>query len=136
LSRWSLAALVGIHLDVGGALEGLAIGAAAGLGYAASTAFVEGGLAAPRGWRRVATAAVVGLTCAAATLTLALSGRALVGGTVHLIAAASQGSQVVLTPLGRLVGEPDFGPVSAAILGTGEGFLFGAGLAFGLTRRP
>jgi DNA-binding winged helix-turn-helix (wHTH) protein len=136
LSRWTLAALVGVHLDVGGGLEGVAIGAAAGLGYAASTAFAEGGLAAPRGWRRVATAAVVGLACAAATLALALSGRALVGGTVHLIAEASQGSQVVLTPLGRLVGEPDFGPISAAILGLGEGLLFGAGLAFGLTRRP
>ena len=136
LSRWSLAALVGVHLNVGGGVEGLAIGAAAGLGYAASTAFAEGGLAAPRGWRRVATAAVVGLACAAATLALALAGRALVGGTVHLIAEASQGSQVVLTPLGRLVGEPDFGPVTAAILGTGEGLLFGAGLAFGLTRRP
>ena len=125
-----------MHLDVGGGLEGLVIGAAAGLGYAAATTFAEGGLAAPRGGRRIATAAVVGLACAAATLALALSGRALVGGTVHLIAAASQGSQVVLTPLGRLVGEPDFGPVSAAILGTGEGLLFGAGLAFGLTRRP
>jgi len=136
LSRWTLAALVGVHLDVGGGLEGVAIGAAAGLGYAASTAFAEGGLAAPRGWRRVATAAVVGLACAVATLALALSGRALVGGTVHLIAEASQGSQVVLTPLGRLVGEPDFGPISAAILGLGEGLLFGAGLAFGLTRRP
>jgi DNA-binding winged helix-turn-helix (wHTH) protein len=136
LSRWSLAALVGVHLDVGGALEGLAIGAAAGLGYAASTAFAEGGMAAPRGWRRVATAAVVGVACAAATLALALSGRALVGGTVHLIAQASQGSQVALTPLGRLVGEPEFGPVSAAVLGLGEGLLFGAGLAFGLTRRP
>jgi DNA-binding winged helix-turn-helix (wHTH) protein len=136
LSRWSLAALVGVHLDVGGGLEGLVIGAAAGLGYAASTAFAEGGLAAPRGTRRIATAVVVGLTCAAATFALAVAGRALVGGTVHLIAEASQGSQVVLTPLGRLVGEPDFGPVTAAILGLGEGLLFGAGLAFGLTRRP
>jgi DNA-binding winged helix-turn-helix (wHTH) protein len=136
LSRWSLATLVGVQLDVGGALEGLAIGGAAGLGYAAATALAEGGLAAPRGWRRVATAAMVGLTCAAATLALALSGRALVGGTVHLIASASQGSQVLLTPLGRLLGEPDFGPLTAALLGTGEGLLFGAGLAFGLTRRP
>jgi DNA-binding winged helix-turn-helix (wHTH) protein len=136
LSRWSLAALVGVHLNVGGGLEGVAIGAAAGLGYAASTPFAEGGLAAPRGGRRVATAAVVGLACAAATLALALAGRALVGGTVHLIAEASQGSQVVLTPLGRLVGEPDFGPVTAGILGLSEGLLFGAGLAFGLTRRP
>jgi len=54
----------------------------------------------------------------------------------HLIAEASQGSQVVLTPVGRLLGEPDFGPVSAAVLGTGEGLLFGIGLAIGLTRRP
>ncbi|HZI81807.1 MAG TPA: transcriptional regulator [Vicinamibacterales bacterium] len=136
LSRWSLAALVGVHLDVGGGIEGLVIGGAAGAGYAVSTAFAEGGLAAPRGWRRITTAVVVGLACAAATLALALSGRALVGGTVHLIAQASQGSQALLTPLGRLVGEPDFGPVSAAILGLGEGLLFGLGLAFGLTRRP
>ena len=136
LSRWTLAALVGVQLDVGGGVEGLAIGAAAGLGYAGATALAEGGLAAPRGWRRAATATVVGLACAAATLALTLAGRALVGGTVHLIAEASQGSQVVLTPLGRLLGEPDFGRVSAAVLGTGEGFLFGAGLALGLTRRP
>jgi hypothetical protein len=117
-------------------VEGLAIGGAAGLGYAAATAVTEGGLAAPRGWRRLATAGVVGLACAAATLALALAGRALVGGTVHLIAQASQGSQVVLTPLGRLLGEPDFGPVTAAVLATGEGLLFGLGLAYGLTRRP
>jgi len=136
LSRWTLAALVGVHLEVGGGVEGLAIGAAAGLGYAAATALAEGGLAAPRGRRRAATAMVVGLACAAATLAIALAGRALVGGTVHLIAEASQGSQVVLTPVGRLLGEPEFGPVSAAVLGTGEGFLFGVGLALGLTRRP
>jgi DNA-binding winged helix-turn-helix (wHTH) protein len=136
LSRWTLSALVGVHLEVGGSIEGLAIGAAAGLGYAASTARAEGGLAAPRGSRRLATAAAVGLACAAAALALALSGHALVGGTVHLIAEASQGSQALLTPLGRLVGEPNFGPISAAILGTGEGLLFGLGLALGLTRRP
>jgi DNA-binding winged helix-turn-helix (wHTH) protein len=135
LSRWTLAALVGVHLNVGGGIEGVAIGGAAGLGYALSTAFAEGGLAAPRGWRRIATAAVVGLACAAASFALALSGRALVGGTLHLIAEGSQGSQALLTPLGRLVGEPEFGPVSAAILGLGEGLLFGAGLAYGLTRR-
>jgi DNA-binding winged helix-turn-helix (wHTH) protein len=120
-----------------GAAGGAGVGAGLSLAEAAflSTAFAEGGLAAPRGWRRIATAAVVGLACAAATLALALSGHALVGGTVHLIAEASQGSQALLTPLGRLVGEPDFGPVSAAILGLGEGLLFGAGLAYGLTRR-
>jgi hypothetical protein len=48
----------------------------------------------------------------------------------------SQGSQATLTALGRLIGEPDFGPLTAALIGTGEGALFGAGLALGLTRRP
>jgi hypothetical protein len=42
----------------------------------------------------------------------------------------------MLTPLGRLMGEADFGPLSRAIIGTGEGGLFGFGLALGLTRRP
>jgi hypothetical protein len=59
-----------------------------------------------------------------------------VGGTIHLIAQASRGSQATLTPLGQLLGEPDFGPLTAALLATGEGALFGAGLALGLTRRP
>jgi hypothetical protein len=136
LSRWSLAALVGTHIDIGGGLEGLVLGGAAGLAYAAATTVAGGGLATPRGWQRVKTAAAVGIACGLAALTLSLAGRALVGGTIHAIAAASQGSQVVLTPLARLIGEPDFGPVSAGLLGTGEGLLFGAGLALGLTRRP
>jgi hypothetical protein len=71
-----------------------------------------------------------------AALALTLTGRPLVGGTVHAIARAAQGSQVTLTPLGRLIGEPDFGPVSQAIIGAGEGALFGLGLALGLMRRP
>jgi hypothetical protein len=40
-----------------------------------------------------------------------------------------------LTPIARLVGEADFGPLTAAVIGIGEGALFGIGLAFGLTRR-
>jgi hypothetical protein len=58
-----------------------------------------------------------------------------VGGTIHSIAQSSQGAQATLTPLGRLIGEPDFGPVTASVIGTAEGALFGFGLAFGLTRR-
>jgi hypothetical protein len=46
------------------------------------------------------------------------------------------GSQTTLTPLGRLIGEPDFGRLTAAVIGTGEGALFGLGLTLGLTRRP
>ena len=136
LGRWSLAALVGVNLDIGGGLEGIAIGAAAGLGYSVATSRSEGGLAAPRGHRRLTATAIVALTCGLAALVLALAGRPLVGGTIHLIAQASRGSQATLTPLGQLMGEPDFGYLTAALLATGEGALFGVGLALGLTRRP
>jgi len=79
---------------------------------------------------------LVAAACGLSALGLTLAGRFLVGGTIHAIAQASQGAQVSLTPLGRLVGEPDFGPLSRAVIGTGEGALFGFGLAAGLTRRP
>jgi hypothetical protein len=69
-------------------------------------------------------------------LMLAVSGRPLIGGTIHAIAHAAHGSQVEMTPFSRLIGEPDFGPLSRALIGTGEGALFGLGLALGLTRRP
>jgi DNA-binding winged helix-turn-helix (wHTH) protein len=135
LGGWSLAALVGIDVGVGGLLEGLVIGAAAGLGYSLGTAGTEGGLAAPRGRRRTSAAAVTAATCGAAALALALSGRPLVGGTIHAIAEASRGSQATLTPIARLIGEPDFGRLTASLVGTGEGAVFGLGLALGLTRR-
>ena len=136
LGRSSLAALVGVQVATGGGLEGLVIGGASGLGYAIATSRVEGGLAAPRGRRRLQVAAITAFICGLGALALSLGGRPLVGGTIHAIAQASQGSQAALTPLGRLIGEPDFGPITRAVIGMGESALFGAGLAFGLTRRP
>jgi DNA-binding winged helix-turn-helix (wHTH) protein len=136
LGRWSLAALVGVNVDVGGGMEGLAIGGAAGLGFSLATSHSEGGLAAPRGRRRFVVTAATAAACGLAALTLALAGRPLVGGTIHFIAESSAGSQATLTSLGRLIGEPDFGPLTAALIATGEGALFGLGLALGLTRRP
>jgi hypothetical protein len=135
ISRWSLAALVGVNLDVGGGIEGIAIGGAAGLGYTLATRHAEGGMAAPRGRSRLVAAIVTSAACGIAALGIALSGRPLVGGTIHLIAQASAGSQANLTPLGRFLGETDFGPLTAALVATGEGALFGFGLALGLTRR-
>lgn len=125
LARWSLAALVGVRLDIGGSLEGVIIGAAAGLGYGLSTQ----GAGEPR--RMTALTAVF---CGLAALILTSAGWPLVGGTIHAIATGSDGSQVALTPLARLMGETDFGPLSSAIIGTGEGVLFGLGLALGITR--
>ncbi|HWW86644.1 MAG TPA: hypothetical protein VNZ26_23780, partial [Vicinamibacterales bacterium] len=136
LGQWSLAALVGLHVAIGGGLEGLVIGGAAGLGYSLTTSEVEEGLAAPRGRKRITVAAFTTVACGLGALMLTLAGRALVGGTIHAIAEASHGAQVMLTPLGRLIGEPDFGPLSQAVIGTSEGAFFGLGLALGLTRRP
>ncbi|MEQ1759253.1 MAG: hypothetical protein ABL986_13095, partial [Vicinamibacterales bacterium] len=135
-ARWGLAALVGLDLDIGGGLEGLVIGAAAGAGYAIATRHTEGEMAAPRGRKRVRAALVTATICGLAGLALALADRPLVGGTIHAIANAAGGSRATLAPLGRLIGEPDFGPVSRAIIAFGEGATFGLGLAYGLMRRP
>jgi DNA-binding winged helix-turn-helix (wHTH) protein len=136
LARWSLLAIVGVQVKTGGGLEGLIIGASAGLGYAIGTSQVEGGLAAPRGGQRLRAAALTALLCGVGALSLTLAGRPLVGGTLHGIAREARGSQITLTPLARLIGEPEFGPVSQRLIGTGEGAVFGFGLALGLTRRP
>jgi DNA-binding winged helix-turn-helix (wHTH) protein len=133
--RWSLAALVGINLNTGGGVEGIVIGGAAGLGYSLATSRADG-LAAPRGRRRLGVAGATAAVCGLAALGLTLAGWPLVGGTIHAIAQASVGSQAALTPLSRLVGEPGFGPLTAAVIGTGEGALFGLGMTLGLTRRP
>jgi DNA-binding winged helix-turn-helix (wHTH) protein len=136
LGRLSLATLVGVRIEIGGTLEGIVIGATVGAGYALATRHSEGGLAAPRGRRRVLAAALIGVMCGAAGVVLTLAGRPLVGGTLHGIARIAEGSEVTLTPLGKLIGEPDFGPVSQMLLGFGEAGLFGFGCAFGLLRRP
>ena len=93
-------------------------------------------MAAPRGGRRVRAALITGGICGLAGLALTIGDRPLVGGTIHAIAVAAHGSRATLAPLGRLIGEPDFGPVSRAILAFGEGAIFGLGLSYGLMRRP
>jgi DNA-binding winged helix-turn-helix (wHTH) protein len=134
-ARSTLVALVGVHVELGGLVEGLVVGGALGLGYARATAHVEGGLAAPRGRARIRVAGLTALACGLAAFALSAAGRPLVGGSIHAVARASQGSQAALTPLGQVIGEPDFGPITRALIGMGEGLFFGAGLAFGLTRR-
>lgn len=124
LTRWSLSALLGVDVPVGGSLEGVVIGTAAGLGcaFAPRTHF----------WYSVAT---TGVLCGLAGLVLTLAGLPLVGGTLHAIALSTDGTRAILAPFGRLIGEPDFGPVSRSLLAFGEGATFGVGLAFGLLRR-
>ena len=121
----------------GGAIDGLVLGAAAGVGYALATPQPPGGgLAAPSGRRRLAAGVIVGACCAAAAAALSLSGRLLVGGLVHEIARLSRDAELVLAPLGHFIGEPGFGPITRALLGGFEGAAFGCALTWGLTRRP
>jgi DNA-binding winged helix-turn-helix (wHTH) protein len=135
IGRWTLAVLVGVDAPVKGGLEGLVIGGGTGLGFAVATAHVNGGLAAPQGLSRLRAAMMTAAACGVAALGLSMAGRSLVGGTIHAITQASSGGQAVLTPLGRLLGEPGFGDVTAALISTGEGVFFGLGLALGLTYR-
>jgi hypothetical protein len=136
--RWTLRGLFGLELArFGGPVEGLLLGAAAGLGYAATTRRPgEGGMAAPAGAARVRTAIAVGVCTAVAGFMLSITGHPLVGGLINEIAQASSGSQMTLTPLGDLYDEPSFGLGTKMLLATFESGIFGAGFAAGLTRRP
>jgi DNA-binding winged helix-turn-helix (wHTH) protein len=120
-----------------GAIEGLVVGSAVGAGYALATRRLpEGGMAAPRGSARWRVALLTGLVAAAAGVALALGGRHLVGSSLDVIAEAFAGSEVGLDALARLLGEDSIRPFTRAIVNGLEALLFGAGLAFGLTRRP
>lgn len=135
LTRWTLTSLFSLEVSrLGGPVEGLVIGAAVGLGYAWATPRPGGGMAAPRGRARIHIALVVALVTAAAALALALADRPLVGGTVNAIAQATR-SRMTFAPLGRLLGEPDFGRGTAGLFGAFEGAAFGFGLTIGLARR-
>ncbi|HEX6212515.1 MAG TPA: hypothetical protein VF136_17170, partial [Methylomirabilota bacterium] len=122
---------------VGGPIEGLVLGAAAGAGYALATRRLpQGGMAAPRGRARWRVAAVTGLAVCLAAVGLALAGRHLVGSSLDVMAGAFAGSQVGLAPLATLLGEDTLRPLTRMVVSGFEGLLFGAGTAFGLTRRP
>jgi DNA-binding winged helix-turn-helix (wHTH) protein len=135
--RWLLEGLFGRELSaIGGGLEGIGIGAAAGLGYALATPRREGGMATARGAARLRTAAITGLSCAAAAVAITVMGGHLAGVSLNFVARSFQGSQVGLAPLARMLGEPELGALTRAVVGAGEGAFFGFGLALGLTRRP
>jgi DNA-binding winged helix-turn-helix (wHTH) protein len=137
-TRWTLRSLFGVEVaQIGGPFEGLMVGAAAGLGYAATTRRPGGGgMAALSGAARVRTALAVGACTAFAGLVLSMSGYQMVGGLINDIAQASSGSQLSRTPLGDLYREPSFAGGTKMALAMLESGLFGLGFAAGLTRRP
>jgi len=137
VAAWTLTSLFGRSPSpLAGGLEGLAIGAGSAFGYALATHPTDGGMAAPRGSRRLVVATLSGFACGAAALVLALTGHHSGAMSLEILSRSFPGSQVGLEPLARLLGEATPGVTTRLIIGAGEGFLFGAGLAFGLTRRP
>ena len=138
LARALVGAVFGRDLaDIAGGLEGLVLGAAVGAGYARATRRLpQGGMAAPRGPARWSSALSTGLAAAAAGVALAASGGHLVGSSLDVMAGAFAGSDVGLDPFARLLGEDALRPITRMIVSGFEGFMFGTGLAFGLTRRP
>ena len=132
-----LEALFGLDgLATGGGLEGLVLGAAAGLGFGITTRRISGGLAAPRGRARAGTVAATALACALAAAGVSAAGGRLGATSLDAIVGRFAASRVELARLGRPFGEEGLGPRARTALGFGEGLLFGAGLAVGLTRRP
>jgi DNA-binding winged helix-turn-helix (wHTH) protein len=121
---------------IGGGLEGLCLGAAAGVGFGLATRRLVGGAAAPRGRRRLVTVTATALACAVGGGLVSLSGGRLGAVSLDAIVSAFSSTRVRLDALGRLLDEEGLGPRTRAALGLGEGLLFGAGLAAGLTRRP
>jgi len=122
--------------SIGGGWEGLCLGAAAGLGYGLATRRMVDGAPAPRGRARRLTIAATALACGLAGGLVSASGGRLGAMSLASIVDAFPRTRVRLDVLGRPLGEDASGPRTRALLGLGEGLLFGAGLAAGLTRRP
>ena len=137
LAQWVLRGLFGRDLEpILGSLEGFALGAATGLGYALATRADGEGLAAPRGLARLGAAALAGLCAGATGVALAASGHHLGALSLDLMARSFPGSQVGLAPLAHLLGEAEAGPLTRSLISAWEGLLFAGGTVYGLTRRP
>jgi DNA-binding winged helix-turn-helix (wHTH) protein len=136
--RSVVSAIFGHAVDaLPGAFEGLVIGAAVGAGYALATRRLpQGGMAAPRGGERWRASLTTGVVSAIAAIALSLAGRHLVGSSLDVMADAFAGSEVGLDAFARLLGEDSLRPITRTIVSAFEALVFGAGLAFGLTRRP
>ena len=137
LGRLVLEGLFGRDLSpLTGAVEGLVLGGAVGLGYGVATPTAEGGMATPHGLARVRVALLTGLACGLAAGILGWSGRFLGAMSLDFMAQTFPGSQVSLVPLARLLGEQEPGVVTRVAISVFEGLMFGTGLAAGLTKRP
>jgi DNA-binding winged helix-turn-helix (wHTH) protein len=132
-----LDALFGVgQASVGGGFEGLCLGAAAGVGYGLATRRMVDGAPAPRGRARLLTVVATALACGLAGALVSGAGGRLGAASLASVVEAFPATRVRLDMLGRLLAEDGLGPRTRGVIGLGEGLLFGAGLAAGLTRRP
>ena len=111
--------------DITGAMEGLVLGAAAGLGAWLSARQSV----APRLRRGMILSTVTG---AIAGAVIPLLGGRLMGGSLALLATSFPNSRLRLDQIGGLFGEAGFGPASQAVTGALEGGLFAACLVGGM----
>jgi DNA-binding winged helix-turn-helix (wHTH) protein len=140
-SRWIVSSLLDTlfglgHAPLGGGFEGLCLGAAAGVGYGLATLRMVDGAPAPRGRARLVTVGATALACALAGGLVCGSGGRLGAASLAGVVSTFPATRVRLEVLGRPFGEDGLGIRTRTALGLGEGLLFGAGLAAGLTRRP
>ena len=105
--------------DITGAMEGLILGAAVGLG--AWLAVDRAGV--PRLRRGMVTAVIAG---ASAGMVVPMLGGRLMGGSLALLTDSLPDSRLRLDQVGQLFGEDGFGPVSQIVTGALEGGLFAA----------
>ena len=111
--------------DITGAMEGLTLGAAVGLG-AWLAARPDG---VPRLRRGMAVSTATG---AIAGGIVPLLGGKLMGGSLVLLAASFPNSRLRLDRMGAMFGEPGFGPISQVVTGALEGGLFAACVVGGM----
>jgi DNA-binding winged helix-turn-helix (wHTH) protein len=102
--------------DITGASEGLALGAAVGVG-----AWLASGTTRLR-----RPAAIAGAIGGAAGVSIILLGGRMMGGSLQLLSEQFPGSRLRLDQLGALFGEVGFGPISQIVTGGLEGALFAA----------
>lgn len=129
LAIGAIAKLIGLdafHMLVGyapehmtGAAEGALLGLAVGLGT----------WLARRARTLVRGLAWAGSAGAAAGVLITILGGKLLGGSLDLLARQFPDSRFRLEPIGALLGENGFGPVSQAVTGGIEGLLFSLGVA-------
>jgi hypothetical protein len=137
LGRLALEEVFGRNLaGTGGIPEGVVLGGAAALGYALATSRSAGAMPAPRGSARYRLILITALVTAAGAGLLVLAGGHMAGASLDLIAGRIQGAVLPLQPLADLLGEPAPERLTYLVQGVYEGLLFGAGLGYGLSRRP